>query len=74
MSRAPATFKKRDVQMALEAATAAGLRVTRVEIGKDGKIVLVTDDAPSACADKANAWDEILYHSGDTQPSRKGSR
>jgi hypothetical protein len=41
MSRGPATFKKRDVTRAVKAIEAAGLSVARVEVDKDGKIVIV---------------------------------
>lgn len=41
MSRGPATFKQCDVVRAVKAAHAAGLDVTRTEIGPDGRIVLV---------------------------------
>jgi hypothetical protein len=42
MSRAPSTFRKRDVSRACEAVRKTGLKIAKVEIGTDGKIVLVT--------------------------------
>lgn len=42
----PATFKQQDVTRALRAADAAGCPVRRVEIGRDGKIVLVIVEQP----------------------------
>jgi hypothetical protein len=42
MPRGPSTFRQRDVTRALKATVAAGIEVSRVEINKDGKIVIVT--------------------------------
>jgi hypothetical protein len=51
MARGPCTFKQQDVTRALRATVAAGIEVRRVEIDKNGKIVLVmvdsTEDQPS---------------------------
>jgi hypothetical protein len=41
MSRTPSAFRQQDVTRALRGADAAGRPVRRVEIGPDGKIVLV---------------------------------
>lgn len=46
MARGPCTFKQQDVTRALRATVAAGIEVRRVEIDKDGKIVLVMVDSP----------------------------
>ena len=45
MSRAPSTFRKRDVTAAVEAVVAAGIEVARVEVDKDGKITIITEKA-----------------------------
>jgi hypothetical protein len=45
MARGAATFKQRDVTAAIKAALAAGVEVARVEVGPDGKIVVVTGKA-----------------------------
>jgi hypothetical protein len=42
MPRGPSTFKERDVKAALRAVQASGLKVERVEVDKDGTIVVVT--------------------------------
>ena len=44
MARAPAIFRQADVTRAFRAAQAAGVRVARVEIDREGKIVIVTAD------------------------------
>ncbi len=48
MTRRPCTFKQQDVTRALKATKAAGIDVQRIEIDKDGKIVVVAGkpDAP----------------------------
>ena len=49
MSRGPATFRQRDVTRALKAAKAAGYPVAKVEISRDGTIVMtgeLTHDSP----------------------------
>jgi hypothetical protein len=40
--RGPCRFRQRDLTAAVKGARAAGLEIVRVEIGKDGKIVVVT--------------------------------
>jgi len=41
MPRGQCTFKQRDVKAALKAARDAGVEVARVEVDKDGKIVVI---------------------------------
>jgi hypothetical protein len=55
MARAPAIFRQQDVTRAFRAAKAAGVRVARVEIDRDGKIVIVTADELERR--EANEWD-----------------
>ena len=58
MSRAPLTFRKRDVKTAVEAVVAAGVEVARVEVDKDGKITVI---AAKPCGDQqGNPWDEAV--------------
>jgi hypothetical protein len=40
MSRRPCTFRETDVKRAVKAVRAAGVEVARVEIGKDGGIIV----------------------------------
>ena len=63
MSRGQQTFKQRDVTKALKATVKAGIAVGRVEIDKDGKIVIVTarpDDTANGEKPEKNEWDGVL--------------
>jgi hypothetical protein len=42
MARGPCTFRQQDVTRAVRAVAAAGVEIYRVEIGRDGRIVVVT--------------------------------
>ena len=57
MGHGPCTFKKRDVKTAIAAAREAGLEVARVEVDKDGKIVVITGKAGTSVSGE-NEWDE----------------
>ena len=55
MSRGAHKFKQADVTKALKGAVKAGLAVKRVEIDREGKIIVFTgrpDEAP-------NDWDDV---------------
>lgn len=60
MSRGPSTFRQRDVKAAMKAVTDAGYEVARVEIERDGKIIIVPTRATAAGTVEKNPWDEIL--------------
>jgi ssDNA-binding replication factor A large subunit len=51
MARAPATFRQGDVTRAIRAAVAASVDIARVEIARDGRIVIVTGKAQPAVQD-----------------------
>jgi hypothetical protein len=52
MPRGGQAFRQADVTRALRATVAAGIPVQRIEIAKDGRIIVVTSgDTPSAPAD-----------------------
>lgn len=58
MSRGAQTFRQGDVTKALKGAVNAGLSVQRVEIDKNGTIVVITGDMlPSAVT--SNEWDTV---------------
>jgi DNA-binding MarR family transcriptional regulator len=62
MSRGQQTFKQSDVTKALKAMVKAGI-VGRVEIDKDGKIVIVParpEDAANGEKPGKNEWDRVL--------------
>lgn len=63
MARGPCTFRQQDLTRALKATVAAGIGVAKVEIGKDGKIVVVAvnaPDIPNEAVKGDNPWDEVL--------------
>ncbi len=63
MSRGQQTFKQRDVTKALKATVKAGIAVERVEIDKDGKIVVVTvrpEDTANGKKSGKNEWNVVL--------------
>jgi len=57
MTRAPATFRKADLRRAVEAVTAAGQIVARVEVDPNGKIVIVTAGELERRED--SEWDRV---------------
>jgi hypothetical protein len=57
--RGPCNFRKRDLQVAVEAFVAAGVDVARAEIDPTtGKIVIVTGK-PADPKDNVNEWDSV---------------
>jgi hypothetical protein len=63
MSRGQQTFKQRDVTKAIKAMVKAGIAVGRVEIDKNGKIIIVAakaDDAANGDSAEKNEWDGVL--------------
>jgi hypothetical protein len=60
MSRGPCTFRQRDVTAAIKAAVAGGLQIGRVEVARDGRIVLISDkQEPTVDKGEANEWDRV---------------
>jgi hypothetical protein len=55
--RGPCTFRQRDVIAAVKAVAKAGCEIARVEVRKDGKIVVVTGKTEAPAAGDANEWD-----------------
>jgi len=62
MSRRPSTFRQRDLTAAVKGAIAAGCTVARVEVSKDGRIVIIMigkeEQSPEKSAG-ANEWDDL---------------
>jgi hypothetical protein len=58
MARAPSTFRQQDVTKAIKATKAAGVDIGRIEIAKDGRIVIITAaEAAQIGAGEENEWD-----------------
>ena len=62
MSRAPQTFRQRDITRMIKAAKAAGEQVRKVEIDKDGKVTVTTSGEPSKekQQDNQGEWDSAI--------------
>jgi hypothetical protein len=58
MSRGDQTFKQGDVTKAAKGAAKAGLNVRRIEIDRDGKIVVITGQ-PDQSPHELNEWDTV---------------
>ncbi len=59
MPKANCTFRKRDVTAAIQAAVKAGLEIGRVEIGSDGRIIIVPGKPAELDNSESNEWDRI---------------
>jgi hypothetical protein len=62
MPRAPRTFKQRDVTAAIKAVVAAGIEVRRVEVERDGRIVVIAGKPELSTAerkDAPNSWEGV---------------
>jgi hypothetical protein len=59
MARAPCTFRQGDVTRAIRAVEAAGQKIRKVEVDKDGKVIIVIaqDDDDAAVDSERNEWD-----------------
>ena len=60
MSRGPCTFKQRDVTQAIKAAIAAGLKVNRFEIDRQGRIsIIAADDDKQNKSELLRNWEDV---------------
>jgi hypothetical protein len=59
MARSPCTFRQRDAEALVRAVRKGGCEVARVEVDRDGKIVVITGMSSAADASQ-NPWDEVL--------------
>lgn len=55
-TRGPATFRQRDLERAIRATEAAGKRVARIEVGRDGTIVIIPHENAEA-ESPADEWE-----------------
>jgi len=62
MSRGTCCFKKGDIRRAVEAVRAAGEAVARVEVGPDGKVIVVISKPDGSGSSKVNEWDSVFDH------------
>jgi hypothetical protein len=66
VSRVPQRFKQGDVAKIIKAAAAAGRVVVRIEVDKDGRIIVILANGKGQlsgeanCGDAQNEWDEVL--------------
>ena len=56
MARAPSTFRQQDVTRAVKAVRCAGMDIARVEISRDGRIIIVVPAVAAQTRDE-NEWD-----------------
>jgi hypothetical protein len=60
MARGTCTFKQADVTKAVRAVVAAGVEVARVEVDREGRIIVVTGKPkPDGGSREENEWDRI---------------
>ena len=59
--RRPLIFKKTDITRALKGVRAAGMEIRRIEINKEGVIVMVpcNPEEPADASTEANEWDSV---------------
>ena len=58
MSRRSTHFTQRDATRLMRAALAAGLAVQRIEVDRDGKLVVVTGEPGKTDVSGRNEWDQ----------------
>ncbi len=59
MTRRPAIVTQTEIKAAVKAVVDAGVEVTRVEVDKDGKIVVFAGK-PSEPTNDARSWDQAI--------------
>ena len=58
MARGALTFRQTDVTRAVKAVVAAGVEVARVEVDREGRIIVVARPAGEPGNPDRNPWDE----------------
>ncbi len=56
MSNGPSTFRVTDVKRAVQACRNAGLAIGRVEVDREGKIVIVPEKPALPISESADEW------------------
>jgi hypothetical protein len=60
MTRAPSTFRQQDITKAVKAVTRAGMNIARIEVAKDGRIVIIpAAEGAQIGAGEDNEWDQV---------------
>jgi hypothetical protein len=59
MSAKPYRFSASEIRRAIDTVKSTGLRITNVEIGKDGCINVGVDDGSQPTAKTSNEWDTV---------------
>jgi hypothetical protein len=65
MTRRPCTFKQQDITRAVRAVVAAGQHIKRVEIDKEGRIVILTGADDAAKEEQCNYNGQSNYNEWD---------
>ena len=65
MSKGPLTFKQTDLLRAIRTSQKAGLSIARVEIDRDGKIVVVVGEGNAKAESTATELDRWLAKQGN---------
>jgi hypothetical protein len=60
VSRTPATFKQRDVKAAIKAAVDAGVSVARIEVDREGRIIIIAGKPSEQSVTAVNALDSWM--------------
>jgi hypothetical protein len=68
MPRRRCTFRETDVKRAVRAVRAAGVEIGRVEVDKDGTIIVVPGKfGGGGNGEASNSWDEVLTDAADKE-------
>jgi hypothetical protein len=62
LSRRTATFRQTDLTRALRGARAAGVEIDRIEIDKDGRIIVIaakSTEENTGAGEEHNEWDAV---------------
>ena len=63
--RGPCKFRRTDLTRAAKAIRAAGLEIERIEISREGVIVIVLGKPNQTVRSDVNPWDEVSNHAAE---------